>query len=66
MKNEWNKTRKNLSTQLARIQREGTRQSEKDIKERERIIKERQAKIDICLNCKRECKYGICEFFPHG
>lgn len=36
------------------------------IKERERIIKERQAKIDICLNCKRECKYGICEFFPHG
>lgn len=34
-------------------------------KKKERIERE-NAKKQICLNCNKVCKTGICEFFPHG
>ena len=34
-------------------------------KKKERIERE-NAKKQICLDCKKECKTGICEIFPRG
>lgn len=44
----------------------GTPENPKDIEKRKRWIDRKQAKIDICTNCKKECKTGTCEIFPHG
>ena len=67
MKNEWrNVSRRLLSTKLSYMQQGAKPQSAKEITERKKVLEERQKKIDICLNCKKVCKTGICEFFPHG
>lgn len=44
----------------------GTPDNLEEVARRKKVIEERQKKIDICLNCKKVCKTGICEFFPHG
>ena len=44
----------------------GTPDNLEEVARRKKVLEKRQKKIDICLNCKKVCITGICEFFPHG
>ena len=59
------RTQQKLLNSVKYSTQNGTHNNLEKVARRKKAIEKQQKKIDICLNCKKVCKTGICEFFPH-